>query len=573
MESLSDSDPDFWELGGKEEGSSSKGRRAHHRRSKGFLTFPPGEPEHDRLVGGNSHAMDHVRKGVEDPKMIKDYNNKTKGLGSEEKNISSDDSDDDHEDDKSNDEAKDQNEKEEEKEDSTDDEHCNNNEEREVGSGGNSSGNSKSSKRTSILTGSDLPQDSPKDDTLSKDSSKSSKGSTNPGEGDGAVREFVRARALARVVHGDQHWRYCRCKVFLAKSYLYLKEYAPQAEAQAKEALEILRAHLSTHLAPTKKPQVHHTLLWGYLVCGEARTRLGQLAGAQESLVHALYHTRIYARMVMRWKKQLNPSLTIDLPLDLQVKVLCAQAALYTKQKKITKAKEKLQSSIRLIEKKGSGPEDPCLVTPLQQLGQLLLEHPQTSQDSQTGLDLLTRVVHITQVSNRPGSVAECEARGLLLEHRLHLRCIETQEALRELHKLGLLFSRLHGEHSPRTAAIHNLTVQVLVQEENYPEAIKHLLSYLKHCKEVHGDFTPQVCGVLRQLSRVHALAGDLVRAALALDQCLQAETLLYGTSSRRAQASRLRLQEMMQKLPLSLRKRMCRRHPDLQNKPRFHNL
>ena len=43
------------------------------------------------------------------------------------------------------------------------------------------------------------------------------------GEGDGAVREFVRARALARVVHGDQHWRYCRCKVFLAKTYLYLK--------------------------------------------------------------------------------------------------------------------------------------------------------------------------------------------------------------------------------------------------------------------------------------------------------------------------------------------------------------
>ena len=35
-----------------------------------------------------------------------------------------------------------------------------------------------------------------------------------------------------------------------------MQEYAPQAEAQAKEALEILRAHLSTHLAPTKKPQV-----------------------------------------------------------------------------------------------------------------------------------------------------------------------------------------------------------------------------------------------------------------------------------------------------------------------------
>lgn len=44
--------------------------------------------------------------------------------------------------------------------------------------------------------------------------------------------------------------------------------------------------------------QVHHTLLWGYLVSGEARTKLGQLVGAQEALSHALHHTRIYTRMV-----------------------------------------------------------------------------------------------------------------------------------------------------------------------------------------------------------------------------------------------------------------------------------
>ncbi|XP_050704072.1 uncharacterized protein LOC126989545, partial [Eriocheir sinensis] len=276
---------------------------------------------------------------------------------------------------------------------------------------------------------------------------------------------------------------------------------------------------------------------------------------------------------VLRWKKQLSPSLTIDLPLELQVKVLCAQGVLYTKQKKLTKAKEKLEYSIDLIQKKGSGPEDPCLVVPLQQLGQLLLEYPQEDQDKKAGLNCLARVVHITQVSNRPGSVAECEARGLLLQHRLQLQSIDTQEALRELHKLGLLFSRLHGEHSPRTAAIHNLTVQVLVQEENYSEAIKHLQSFLKHCKETHGDYTSQVCGVLRQLSRVYALSGDLGRAALALDQCLQVEILLYGTSSRRAQASRIRLQEMMQKLPIPMRKKMFRKYPELQKKPRFCNL
>lgn len=47
------------------------------------------------------------------------------------------------------------------------------------------------------------------------------------------------------------------------------------------------------------------------------------------------------------------------------------------------------------------------------------------------------------------------------MEHRLRLRRINPQEALRELHKLYLLYSRLHGEQSSKTLAMHNLTVQV----------------------------------------------------------------------------------------------------------------
>ncbi|KAK7086115.1 hypothetical protein SK128_006425, partial [Halocaridina rubra] len=142
---------------------------------------------------------------------------------------------------------------------------------------------------------------------------------------------------------------------------------------------------------------------------------------------------------------------------------------------------------------------------------------------------------------NRPGSIAECEARGLLIEHRLRLRRIDTNEALRELHKLGLLYTRLHGEQSSKTLAIHNLTIQV--------------------------------CGVLKQLSRVHTLNNDLNAAASALDHCLQAETLIYGSSSRRAQASHLRLRELIQHLPLAQRMKMWRKHPELQVKPRFRNL
>lgn len=600
MGSLSDSDPDFWDLGEDGGGKTSRKKRGRLKKSKGFPEFPINLPDNvnkennDILPNINAKEEANVPEYMNRKDQQKEENVEFIGKQSiihENKN--------EHD--------KEGNDNERENEEHTNEESENGNEaeenteekEREEGSGSSSES---SSKRTSLLSGSDLPNDSPKNAASTDESPKSSKGSASDSkwiveeyllppqqklklalyrgrkllaikEADGAVREFIRAQALARIVHGDQHWRFCRCKVFLAQAYLYLKEYAPQGEAQAREALDIITSHLSTDLAPAKKPQVHHTLLWGYLVSGEARIKLEQFAGAQEALSLALYHTRIYSRMVSRRKKKLTPSLTMDRALDLQVKVLCAQATLYTKRRKYIKAREKLELSIKTIESGGTGVDDPGLVGPLQQLGQLLLNHSQTDQDTETGLECLTRAVHITQVSNRPGSVAECEARGLLVEHQLRLQRIDTKEALRELHKLGLLYSRLHGEHSPKTLAIHSLTVQVLVQEEAYEEAIQQLKIRLKHCRDAYGDYSSQVCGVLRQLYRVHSLNGDPSAAASTLDQCLHVETLIYGSSSRRAQASHLRLQEMIQKLPLSMRMKMYRKHPELQNKPRFRNM
>ncbi|XP_042218442.1 tetratricopeptide repeat protein 23-like isoform X2 [Homarus americanus] len=565
MGTFSDSDPDFWDLGEEGGGKSTQRKRCRLKKSKGFPEFPINVPDNRNKENNAILPKINTKQDVKVPDNVKKKTRQEDEDGNlidncdivVERN------------------AGDGNGNKSENQDSTDGEESDNGNEfenncqqkdQEEGRGSSSD----SSKRTSLVSGSDLPQDSPKDTHLTDELPKSSKGSTSDSqwlveeyllppqqklklalyrgrkllaakEADGAVREFIRAQALARIVHGDQHWRYCRCKVFLAQTYLYLKEYAPQGEAQAQEALETINVHLSTDLAPAKKPQVHHTLLWGYLISGEARIILGQLVGAQEALSLALYHTHVYSRMVSRWKKKLTPSLTMDRALDLQVKVLCAQATLYTKRRKYIKAREKLESSIKTIESGGTGVDDPGLVDPLQQLGQLLLNHSQTDEDSEAGLECLTRAVHITQVSNRPGSVAECEARRLLVEHQLRLRRMDTKEALRELHKLGLLYSRLHGEHSPKTLAIHSLTVQV--------------------------------CGVLRQLSRVHALSGDFSPAASALDQCLHAEISIYGSSSRRAQASRLRLQDMIIKLPLSLRMKMYRKHPELQNKPRFRNI
>lgn len=89
----------------------------------------------------------------------------------------------------------------------------------------------------------------------------------------------------------------------------------------------------------------------------------------------------------------------------------------------------------------------------------------------------------------------------ILLKNLLHVICfsgnveqVETQS--QAINSLQLLSKSLHS------------FVQVLVQEENYPEAIKHLLSYLKHCKESHGDFTPQVC------DSMHLMANPLFAAA-----------------------------------------------------------
>ncbi|XP_066989893.1 tetratricopeptide repeat protein 23-like [Macrobrachium rosenbergii] len=609
---MSDSDPDFWDLG-QDEPRANQRRRARGKKSKGFPDFPINVPDNVDKGFSSSPQSSHENNGKTIPNYVKSIGNQKESDAQLIENADHSSSEDDEKESQEEEEG----EGTEEEESVDDDSESNTDEEEEVEEEEDIASNhndikdevetrssSESSNRTSLLTGSDLPQDSPKEAILTDESAKSSKGSLSESrwvveeyllppqqklklalyrgrkllaakEADSAVREFVRAQALARIVHGDQHWRYCRCKVFLAQAYLYLKQYAPQGEAQSREALDTINLHFATPLAPSKKPQVHHTLLWGYLVCGEARTILGQLVGAQESLSLALHHTQIYTKMISKRKKRLTPSLTMDRALDLQVKVLCAQATLYKKRRKFTKAKERLELTISTIEKEGTGPEDPGLVGPLQQLGQLLLEGGgQTSEDdSEKGLQCLARAVNITQVSNRPGSTAECEARGLLVEHRLRLRRIETQEALRELHKLGILYARIHGEQSPKSLAIYNLTIQVLLQEEDYEQAIQHLRTRLKLCREAHGDYSPQVCGVLKQLSRVHSLNNDLNAAASALDQCLHTEILIYGSSSRRAQASRLRLREIIQHLPLAQRMKMWRKHPELQNKPRFRNL
>ena len=42
-------------------------------------------------------------------------------------------------------------------------------------------------------------------------------------QGARAVTHFVRALALARLVHGERHWRTLRCQVLLARAYLDLQ--------------------------------------------------------------------------------------------------------------------------------------------------------------------------------------------------------------------------------------------------------------------------------------------------------------------------------------------------------------
>ncbi|KAK7065163.1 hypothetical protein SK128_025115, partial [Halocaridina rubra] len=362
---MSDSDPDFWDLG-QDATKPAQRKRGRVKKSQGFPEFPLNVP--DNVEKGNSNTL---------PVIIQNENGELLSPASssrQDASFKSSDSsvkDDNDQDSKENadypseeDQVKDDSEGEEEEEEESD----NDIDKKESDIGNGSSGESNSSNRTSCVSGSDLPQDSPKDTALTNDSTKSSKDSLSEShwvveeyllppqqklklalyrgrkllaakEADSCVREFIRAQALARIVHGDQHWRYCRCKIFLAQAYLYIKEYAPQAEATAREAIETINIHFSTSLAPSKKPQVHHTLLWGYLVSGQARTRLGQLPGAQESLSHALHHTRFYSKLVSKRKKKLTPSLTMDRALDLEVKVLCAQATMYTKRRNYPKAK------------------------------------------------------------------------------------------------------------------------------------------------------------------------------------------------------------------------------------------
>ncbi|KAF2346416.1 hypothetical protein FHG87_022830 [Trinorchestia longiramus] len=157
--------------------------------------------------------------------------------------------------------------------------------------------------------------------------------------GDEAVEEFIRSFALARIVHGDDHWRTCRCRVFLSQAYLYLKEFFPQAENEAKTAKEILLRNLGTPLAPRKKLQVRHLLAVSSLVEGEARLMQGSLEGAAASLSRAHKHAVVFEKKMQKSERLLPASLLNMKPGDLVLHVLRVQAAVLAKSGRIPQAK------------------------------------------------------------------------------------------------------------------------------------------------------------------------------------------------------------------------------------------
>ena len=58
----------------------------------------------------------------------------------------------------------------------------------------------------------------------------------------------------------------------------------------------------------------------------------------------------------------------------------------------------------------------------------------------------------------------ECQVRFLSMEHKLKWNKVDPKDAIWELHKLRLLFTRSQGEIGPQTRASHDLLIQVFLK-------------------------------------------------------------------------------------------------------------
>nr|XP_015199202.1 PREDICTED: tetratricopeptide repeat protein 23 [Lepisosteus oculatus] len=350
-------------------------------------------------------------------------------------------------------------------------------------------------------------------------------------EADAAVQELVRCVALARLAHGDAHWKLAEAHARLGQGYLRLKGLALQAQEHMEKA-KAIAVNTTLELAgKQERADVLRCLVIIFQTEGEAAQRLGNLRKAEQSLEKA-------DRAVVELQ-QLGGVCGED-ALGVQFDVAMSAVRLQRKQGQPAAALCQCQRALRVLQAAGREASwEACSV------------YREMAAIEQAGGNVDGAIQHLLQahsvsLSVCPGSVEEAgAAHSLALAYSRTGESEHSDSAVRFFEQSLSSYRRTLGpEHSLLLSAQDDYCHFLLISGQR-ESAVKMLKESLPLKESTFGHLSAEVAETYWLLGEAEVSQGQIRRAYRTLKKCLEVQSLLYGPQDRRTRDTQQTLDKL----------------------------
>ncbi|MBN3312361.1 TTC23 protein, partial [Atractosteus spatula] len=377
---------------------------------------------------------------------------------------------------------------------------------------------------------------------------------------DAAVQELVRCVALARLAHGDAHWKLAEAHARLGQGYLRLKGLALQAQEHMEKAKAIAMNTTLELAGKQERADVLRCLMIIFQTEGEAAQQLGKYpfpeylcGGTAEISLTGPTLRKAEQRLekadrAVAELQQLGGVCGED-ALGVQFDVAMSTVRLQRKQGRPAAALCQCQRALRVLQAAGREASwEACSVyremAAIEQAGGNVdgaIQHLLQARYWHS-----TCAAHSVSLSVCPGSVEEAgAAHSLALAYSRTGESEHSDSAVRFFEQSLSSYRRTLGpEHSLLLSAQDDYCHFLLISGQR-ESAVKMLKESLPLKESTFGHLSAEVAETYWLLGEAEVSQGQIRRAYRTLKKCLEVQSLLYGPQDRRTRDTQQTLDKL----------------------------
>ncbi|XP_070536076.1 tetratricopeptide repeat protein 23-like [Ptychodera flava] len=397
----------------------------------------------------------------------------------------------------------------------------------------------------------------PPEELLEK-AEKSAKKYTKKKMADRAIQHMMRCVPLARIVHGDGHWRLAESHANLANGYLLLKGLSAQGLYHAGIAKNILLSTVHTTDA-AEKAKLLYTLIRVYFVLGRSQTMMKKYQEAE--------HNLIKAEKISDDRNKL-PGIDEYEQADIDIKIAIALGKLCISQNKAALGASCFDKAVDLI-KRNYGKDSAELIPVYQDMGRL-----EQSKGKHANHD------HAIEMYLQAHSIANvCYPRQSdEVAQSAHMLALANAEADTEEGEISAerylddsvgIYQVLHGPHHAKTIEVQDDLCKLLLRTDRTDEAITLLKTLIDSKAGCYGDMSEEVAEAYKLFGSIRLSQGSMDKALKHFKKCLSIQVILYGNNHKKTKKTQQTVDMLLQSPSLAAQNAKSKEE-QLKHRPRF---